>query len=158
MEIIHIIFIGIISCLCMDLWQRFLKITLKINPSDWAIVGRWFVLSISKGKVYNPNIDNENPIINELAIGWVVHYSVAILYSLVFFILYNFQVLNASYIDGIVFGFISVIIPWFFFMPLLGKGFLALKTPSPIIACTLAIGSHVVIGLSIGLLFQIFGY
>jgi hypothetical protein len=43
-------------------------------------------------------------------------------------------------------------------MPLLGKGFLALKTPSPAMACTLAIGSHVVIGLSIGFLFQIFGY
>ena len=158
MEIIHIIFIGVISCLSMDLWQRFLKILFQINPSDWGVVGRWFVLFISKGKVYNPNIDNETPIKNELAIGWVVHYGVAILYSLVFFILYNFQVLNASYIDGIIFGFVSVIIPWFFFMPLLGKGFLAFKTPSPVMACSLAIGSHVVIGLSIGFLFQIFGY
>jgi len=156
MEIIHIIFIGVISCLSMDLWQRFLKILFQINPSDWGVVGRWFVLSISKGKVYNPNIDNETPIKNELAIGWVVHYGVAILYSLVFFILYNFQVLNASYIDGIVFGLVSVIIPWFFFMPAMGAGIMASNTPNPRLACTLAFATHGVFGTSLGLLFQIF--
>ncbi|MDA0915787.1 MAG: DUF2938 family protein [Candidatus Puniceispirillales bacterium] len=158
MEVVHIIIIGILSCVAMDLWQRILKIIFQINPSDWAVVGRWFVLLITSGKLYNPNIDSEQSIKNELPIGWIVHYSVAILYSLVFFIFYKFQILNASYLDGIVFGLISVIVPWFFFMPILGKGFLATKTPSPLMACSLAIGSHFVIGLSIGSFFQIFGY
>ena len=90
MDIIHIVIIGILSCIAMDLWQRLLKIMINVSPSDWSVVGRWFILSITKGKVYNPNIDNESPIKNELSIGWVVHYSVAILYSFVFFILYSF--------------------------------------------------------------------
>lgn len=85
MELFHIIIIGVISCCAMDLWQRFLKFSFGINPSDWAVVGRWFVLSISKGKIYNPDIDNEPVIKKELLIGWLVHYSVAILYSFVFF-------------------------------------------------------------------------
>ena len=158
MELFHIIIIGIISCCAMDLWQRLLKFLFGINPSDWAVVGRWFVLSISKGKIYNPDIDNEPVIKKELLIGWLVHYSVAILYSFIFFILIKYEIFIASFFDGIKFGLLSVIIPWFFFMPILGKGFLAIKTPSPLLACSLAIWSHTVIGISIGTLFKLFGY
>ncbi len=158
MEIFHIIIIGIISCFAMDIWQRLLKLLFRINPSDWAVVGRWFLLSISKGKVYNPIIEEESPINNELKIGWVVHYTVAIMYSIFFFVLLKYKICNASFFDGITFGIASVIVPWFFFMPILGKGFLGLKTPSPFLACTLAIGSHAVIGLSIGTSYQFLGY
>ena len=42
MEIFHIVIIGIVSCLTMDMWQRLLKLLYDINPSDWGVVGRWF--------------------------------------------------------------------------------------------------------------------
>tara|TARA_B100000614_G_scaffold69801_1_gene62004 strand:+ start:131 stop:607 length:477 start_codon:yes stop_codon:yes gene_type:complete len=158
MEIFHIVIIGIVSCLAMDMWQRLLKLLYDINPSDWGVVGRWFVLVVFRGKIYNPTIDEEVPIKNELMIGWIVHYSVAILYSVFFFILLKYEICGASLMNGIIFGLISVIIPWFFFMPVLGKGFLGIKTPSPFMACSLAVGSHIAIGASIGGFYQIFGY
>jgi len=158
MELFHIIVIGILSCVAMDFWQRILKTLFKIPPSDWAVVGRWFILSISKGRVYNPNIDNESFIKKELPIGWLVHYTVAVIYSLVFFVLIEYEIFTASFFDGIKFGLLSVVIPWFFFMPILGKGFFAIKTPAPLLACSLALWSHVVIGSTIGILFQFFGY
>ena len=158
MEIFHIVIIGIVSCLAMDMWQRLLKLLYDINPSDWGVVGRWFVLVLSRGKIYNPTIDEEVPIKNELMIGWIVHYSVAILYSVFFFILLKCEICGASLMNGIIFGLISVIIPWFFFMPVLGKGFLGIKTPSPFMACSLAVGSHIAIGAPIGGFYQIFGY
>ena len=158
MELFHIIIIGILSCFAMDLWQRILKLLFGINPSDWSVVGRWFVLLISKGKIYSPNIDNEAVIKNELSIGWLVHYGVAIMYSGAFFMLIKQQIFITSFFDGIKFGLASVVVPWFFFMPILGKGFLAIKTPSPLLACSSAIWSHTVIGISIALLFQFFGY
>ena len=158
MEILNIIIIGIISCFAMDIWQRLLKMTYGINPSDWAIVGRWYVLLISKAKIYNPIIEEVPPIKNELKIGWAVHYTVAIMYSIFFYMLLKHNICNASIFNGVVFGLLSVVVPWFFFMPVLGKGFLGLKTPSPFLSCSLAIGSHVVIGLSIGILYQLFGY
>ena len=114
MEIFHIVIIGIVSCLAMDMWQRLLKLLYDINPSDWGVVGRWFVLVVFRGKIYNPTIDEEVPIKNELMIGWIVHYSVAILYSVFFFILLKYEICGASLMNGIVFGLISVIIPWFF--------------------------------------------
>ena len=158
MEIFHMVIIGIVSCVVMDLWQRLLKLLYSINPSDWGVVGRWFLLLVSRGKIYNPTIDEETPIKNELMIGWIVHYSVAILYSIFFYILLEYGICTASLINGIIFGLISVVVPWFFFMPVLGKGFLGMKTPSPLMACSLAVGSHIAIGASIGGFYQIFGY
>ncbi len=158
MEIFHIVIIGIVSCIVMDLWQRLLKLLYSINPSDWSVVGRWFVLVVSDRQIYNPTIDQVAPIKNELMIGWIVHYSVAILYSIFFYILLEYGICNASLINGIIFGLISVVVPWFFFMPVLGKGFLGMKTPSPLMACSLAVGSHIAIGASIGGFYQIFGY
>ena len=158
MEIFHIVIIGIVSCVVMDLWQRLLKLLYSINPSDWSVVGRWFVLVVSDRQIYNPTIDQVEPIKNELIIGWIVHYSVAILYSIFFYILLEYGICSASLINGIIFGLISVVVPWFFFMPVLGKGFLGMKTPSPLMACSLAVGSHIAIGASIGGFYQIFGY
>ena len=40
MDIIHIIIIGILSCIAMDLWQRLLKLMINVSPSDWSVVGR----------------------------------------------------------------------------------------------------------------------
>ena len=158
MEIFHIVIIGIVSCVVMDLWQRLLKLLYSINSSDWSVVGRWFVLVVSDRQIYNPTIDQVAPIKNELMIGWIVHYSVAILYSIFFYILLAYGICSASLINGIIFGLISVVVPWFFFMPVLGKGFLGMKTPSPLMACSLAVGSHIAIGASIGGFYQIFGY
>ena len=158
MEIFHIVIIGIVSCVVMDVWQRLLKLLYSINPSDWSVVGRWFVLVVSYRQIYNPTIDQVAPIKNELMIGWIVHYSVAILYSIFFYILLEYGICTASLINGIIFGLISVVVPWFFFMPVLGKGFLGMKTPSPLMVCSLAVGSHIAIGASIGGFYQIFGY
>ena len=158
MEIFHVVIIGIASCVVMDVWQRLLKLLYSINPSDWSVVGRWFVLVVLERQIYNPTIDQVAPIKNELMIGWIVHYSVAILYSIFFYILLEYGICTASLINGIIFGLISVVVPWFFFMPVLGKGFLGMKTPSPLMACSLAVGSHIAIGASIGGFYQIFGY
>ena len=155
----HIIFVGLLSCLVMDLWQRLLKLTYGINPSDWKIIGRWFIFLILKQKVYNPNIENEKPFKNELIIGWVFHYFIGIFYSLGFFVLMQFfDIFKANLIDGLIFGLVTLVIPWFFMLPVLGKGFLASKTPRPFFISSLSIWSHVAIGVAIGLFYKFFGY
>ena len=111
MEIFHIVIIGIVSCLAMDMWQRLLKLLYDINPSDWGVVGRWFLLVMSRGKIYNRTIDEEDPIKNELIIGWMVHYSVAIMYSVFFFILLEYEICKNIVITTI--G--SVMLYYFFF-------------------------------------------
>ncbi len=155
----HIIIVGLLSCLVMDVWQRLLKLTYGINPSDWKIIGRWFIYLVLKQKVYNPNIENEEPYENELLIGWIFHYFIGIVYSLGFFILMKvYNIFEANLIDGLIFGLVTLVIPWFFMLPVLGKGFLALNTPRPFFISSLSIWSHVAIGVAIGLFFKLFGY
>ena len=143
----------------MDLWQRLLKLTYGINPSDWKIIGRWFIYLVLKQKIYNPNIENESAYNNELMIGWIFHYFIGVVYSFGFFILMEYyNVFKATLIDGLIFGLVTLVIPWFFMLPVLGKGFLAMKTPRPLFISSLSVWSHVAIGIAIGLFYKSFGY
>ena len=75
---------------------------------------------ILKQKVYNPNIENEKPYKNELLIGWIFHYFIGVVYSIGFFILMKFyNVFEANLLDGLIFGLVTLVIPWFFMLPVL---------------------------------------
>ena len=115
--IYHIIIVGLLSCLVMDLWQRLLKLTYGINPSDWKIIGRWFIYLVLKQKIYNPNIENESAYNNELMIGWIFHYFIGVVYSFGFYFMEYYNVFEATLIDGLIFGLVTLVIPWFFMLP-----------------------------------------
>jgi len=93
---------------------------------------------------------------NELAFGWLVHYGVAIGYAAVYAWLMQANILQAAFGDGLIFGVLSVAVPWFFFLPCLGKGMMARLTPNPPLVCALALMVHSLFGVSIGLGFAIF--
>ena len=112
-----------------------------------------------KRKIYNPNIENESAYNNELMIGWIFHYFIGVVYSFGFFILMEYyNVFEATLIDGLIFGLVTLVIPWFFMLPVLGKGFLAMKTPRPLFISSLSVWSHLASGIAIGLLYKSFGY
>ena len=153
------IFAGIFCCIAMDIWQRILFLTLDIPPSNWSSAGRWLIMLISKKIFVNQNLDNENPIKYELQIGWVFHYCVAIGYGFAYyFFMTVFDVLDTSIFSGLIFGLISVVIPWFFFLPVTGKGFMGNKTPNPNLTKLLSTCSHVVLGIFLAAGFSFLGY
>ena len=71
-------------------------------------------------------------------------------------ILYKFNLLGVGPIDGMIFGIISVVVPWFFFLPALGNGVLGRLTPKPILVCSLALMMHTIFGMSIGTGYLVF--
>ena len=150
---------GIFCCVAMDIWQRILFLTLDIPPSNWSSAGRWLIMLISKKIFFNKNLDNENPIKYELQIGWVFHYCVAIGYGFAYyFFLTVFDVFDTSIFSGFIFGLISVVIPWFFFLPVTGKGFMGNKTSNPNLTKLLSTCSHVVLGIFLAAGFSFLGY
>ena len=156
MTIIAILAVGVLSCVCFDIWQRLLVVLFKIPTSNWAIVGRWLVLGVTKGLWLNPNLISFPAFPNELKIGWVFHYFVAIIYAIIFFLLAHFfESVEFNWLSGLIFGMLSVIVPWFFFMPATGSGFLALRSENPTLACFLAFCAHSVFGLAMGIFFGI---
>jgi hypothetical protein len=150
----EIIAVGVFSCVVFDLWQRVFKLLTGIPPSNWAMVGRWLLNLIKNQQVFVNNITAIKSYESELPIGWIFHYFVAILYAVVYFLLMEIKMLNPGFSDGLIFGIISVIVPWFFFQPALGNGLLASKTPEPLKVCMLALMMHTIFGIAIGIGFQ----
>ena len=91
---------------------------------------------------------------HETPTGWVVHYAVGIAYAYVLFILVQLGIFEPTITHGLVFGVVSVLVPWLFFMPAMGNGIMASKTPNPKAACALALMMHSLFGLSLGVGFS----
>ena len=153
---ITILVVGILACAVLDFWQRFLLFLFKIPPSNWAMVGRWFINFLKTRAWVQNNLAKQKPVRNELYIGWVFHYLVAVLYAFLYFFLFEKGIVEMDIIDGVIFGIISVVVPWFFFMPAMGSGLFGMKTANPVLACILAFFSHTCFGGSLGLFFKLF--
>jgi hypothetical protein len=154
-EVTAILLAGVIACLAMDAWQQILKRITGIPATNWAMVGRWFVLTLKRGTMYHPTIDNEPPAPNELPIGWIVHYFVSVMYAVIYLVLMIDRVIEPTLADGFLFGAASVVVPWFYFMPCMGKGVMGKLTPNPQKACLISLSSHLVYGTAMGLGFLI---
>ena len=151
---VELILIGIASCVVFDLWQRVFQRFTSIPPSNWTIVGRWFIGLISNGRLMANQLSEEPEEKHETTVGWIVHYGVGIFYAYVFAVLVQFELVKPTIIDGFLFGVASVVVPWLFFMPALGIGILANRAPNPRLECALALMMHSIFGLSLGVGFS----
>ena len=111
---------------------------------------------MTSGQLIACDLESQAERKNELVVGWLVHYGVAIGYAAVYAWLMHATFLRAGLVDGLIFGVMSVAVPWFFFLPCLGKGILARLTPNPPLVCALAWMMHALFGVSIGLGFAVF--
>ena len=154
-SVLIICIVGIVACAVLDMWQRLIHAIFKFPPSNWAMVGRWLIL-FSKSRVWvQSNLSEQGSIKNELYVGWLFHYMVAVVYALFYFMLFKQSIVQFELFDGAIFGLISVIVPWLFFMPAMGSGILASKTPNPQLSCILALFAHIIFGSALGLLFKL---
>ena len=147
--------VGVLSCLVLDLWQRVLFFCFGISPTNWGTVGRWFILFLRTRKWIHIDLPNASEIHREVTIGWLFHYLISIVYAGLFFLLWKGGFVNTGALGGLVFGIISVIVPWFFFMPALGVGILSKRGDNPFKSCILALIAHAIYGTTIGVLMQI---
>lgn len=148
MFILQAILSGLIATLFLDIWQRILATSVGIPPSNWALVGRWFV-SAKRGRLFPGAVAQlpEEP--NELKIGWIGHYVTGVVYGFLYLAVLALLGMAPSLLNGLVFGALSAVVPWFFFMPAMGAGTLAKNTPNPQKTCVLALLAHTVFGLGL---------
>jgi hypothetical protein len=146
---------GIGACLIFDIWQRIFAIATGIPPSNWAMVGRWLFGVLSGKGLIARDLAAQPARLNEAAAGWTLHYIVAVGYAALYAALMQAGWLRAGLGDGLVFGLISVVVPWLFFMPALGNGMMARLTPNPPRACAVALVMHAVFGLALGVAFAL---
>ena len=147
--LIAILLGGIGGCLAMDIWQRIVYAATGNPPSNWAMVGRWFYYTATEFRLFQRDIEDKPAISYELKLGWVAHYLVGGAYALVYLVISMNGWLDYTITDGLIFGGLSVVVPWFFFLPAMGKGIMARNTPAPFKICLLALLTHFVFGVGV---------
>ena len=143
--------LGIGANVLFDLWQRGLALATGGPPPNWAPIGRWF-WHLRDGKVFHDDIGKAAPYARELALGWIGHYAIGVVYGVVFALIVGPGWLAAPrLLPAWIFGLVTVGFGWFLLQPGLGMGWAASRTPNPARVRLLNLAGHTVFGLGLWL-------
>ncbi|MCF2856139.1 DUF2938 domain-containing protein [Pseudoalteromonas sp. SMS1] len=142
--------LGVGATMLMDVYSFLLKRIFKIQPLDYALVGRWALYLICQLQLRHDSIMQSPKRRGESTLGWVLHYAIGIIFASLFIELS--LLLNLSpqcVIWSIAFGTVTVMFPFFVMQPCFGFGVAASKAPSPNLARMKSLAAHAVFGLGI---------
>lgn len=140
---------GVFATVVLDLWQRLLFAIAGVPPANWGLIGRWFA-HMPRGRFVHDAIAEAEPVANEAAIGWILHYLIGIAYGFAYLGLVVLLLGGApSLLNGFLFGLASVVIPWFLMQPALGLGVMGRRTPKPWVPTLNALAGHVLYGVAL---------
>jgi Protein of unknown function (DUF2938) len=141
--------LGLGATLVMDLWNFFLRYTFKVASPNYCLVGRW--LRHMPAGVFRHNKITAAPAKSaECLIGWAAHYAIGIVFAWMLLCLVTPDWLQApSLMPAILFGLVSVALPFFVMQPAFGMGFAASKTPAPNQARLRSLLNHAVFGVGL---------
>ncbi len=154
------ILIGIAATVILDLWALVAKRAYDAAGPNWALAGRWFA-HMKQGRYHHDNIADAMPVRGELAIGWIAHYAVGIVYGLMVVAIWYFQkavypTLLAPLLVGLV---VATCAAWFVMQPGMGLGVAARKTPDPMRMRLRILINHAVFSLAMYLTaIALYGY
>lgn len=104
---------GIGGTVFMDIWAIVLHRFFGQSAPNWAPVGRWF-WHVPKGRIFHDSIATAAPYEHELALGWISHYAVGILYGIVLALIVPAAwFAEPSFIQPWVVGIVTVGAGWF---------------------------------------------
>lgn len=125
------VLIGIGATVLMDIWAIVLHLAFSQPKPNWAPAGRWF-RHLANGKVFHESIAAAEPYRHELALGWIGHYAVGILYGVILALVMGPGWMAApTFLPAWIWGIITIGAGWFLMQPGLGLGWAASKTPNP---------------------------
>ena len=141
--------VGIGATLLMDLWNLFLKSAFNIPSLNYCLLGRW-LRHIPEGTFRHASIAAAPAKSSECAVGWAAHYTIGVVFALVFVALTSgHSLLNPSFLPALFYGIATVVFPFFILQPALGLGIAASKTPKPTQARLKSLVTHTVFGIGL---------
>jgi DUF2938 family protein len=141
--------IGIGATLVMDLWNLFLKHGFGIPSLNYCLLGRW-VRYMPGGTLRHTNITAAPQKPFECTVGWIAHYTIGVVFALVFVILSSGDWLARPTLPpALLFGLGTVVFPFFILQPSLGLGIAASRTPRPMQARLKSLVTHTVFGVGL---------
>ncbi|UJW74241.1 DUF2938 domain-containing protein [Rhizobium sp. SL42] len=143
------VIIGAGATALMDIWAIVLSRVFGQPKANWAPVGRWF-WHLKNGTVFHDSIANAEPYKHELALGWISHYAVGILYGILLAVLVGPDwFADPTFLPAWILGIVTVGAGWFLLQPGLGIGWAASKTPNPAKVRSLNLVAHTVFAIGL---------
>lgn len=145
------ILMGLAGTVAMDIWAWVLARLCVAPFPNWAMPGRWLG-HIAKGRLFHADIGAAQPVKGELALGWLLHYGVGVIYGIVFAHLAGVVwVAKPDFLTVWVFSLITIAAGWFLLQPGMGLGWVASKTPNPWKVRGLGLVAHTVFAIGMWL-------
>lgn len=137
--------IGIGASLIMDLWNLFLKLAFSIPSLNYCLLGRW-LFHILEGNFRHASITAAPQKPFECSIGWIAHYTIGIVFALVFVLASGDWLTRPTLLPALLYGIGTVVFPLFILQPSFGLGIAASKAPKPTQARLKSLMTHTIFG------------
>ena len=149
LSLISAILIGLGATLIADLWALFLKRVFKIASPNYCLVGRW-LRYMPEGIFKHSNIAAAPQKSAECTVGWIAHYMIGITFAIAFVAFVGNNWLQyPKIIPAIIFGVVTVLMPFFIMQPSFGLGLAASKTSNPTQARFHSLINHTAFGIGL---------
>ena len=149
LSLISAILIGLGATLTTDLWALFLNRAFKIASPNYCLVGRW-LRYMPEGTFTHSNIASAPQKSAECMIGWIAHYMIGITFAIAFVAwVGNNWLQHPTLLPAILFGIVTVLMPFFIMQPAFGLGLAASKTSNPMQARLRSLMNHIVFGIGL---------
>lgn len=149
LSLISAILIGLGATLTTDLWALFLNRAFKIPAPNYCLVGRW-LRTMPEGTFTHSNIASAPQKNAECTVGWIAHYMIGITFAIAFVALAgNNWLQHPTLIPAIIFGVVTVLMPFFIMQPSFGLGLAASKTSNPAQARLRSLMNHIAFGVGL---------
>lgn len=144
---------GLAGATAADVGRTLYQWVTGFPPVNWSITGRWFLM-VLQGQPYVPGIGTAPSLPHELLAGHAAYYTIAVVFAGVYLTLLKLMKQQPTLWNGLVFGWVTMVFPFFVQMPLMGSGVLASATATPwlVIGRTLVHHSSFGLGLALGAL------
>ena len=149
LSLISAILIGLGATLTTDLWALFLSRAFMIPAPNYCLVGRW-LRTMPEGIFRHSNIAFAPQKSAECTVGWIAHYMIGITFAIAFVALAgNNWLQHPTLIPAIIFGVVTVLMPFFIMQPSFGLGLAASKTSNPAQVRLRSLMNHIAFGVGL---------
>lgn len=141
--------VGLGATLFMDLSTLLLSPVFGAPSDTYRLVGRW-LCHMPDGTFMHANIAAASRKRFERAVGWTAHYVLGVLYALsLVAIVSGTWLAQPTILPAIVFGIVSILVPFLLMQPSFGIGIAASKAPSPGQARLKGLAGHTAFGIGL---------
>lgn len=143
--------IGVGATALLDLWALFLNRAFGIPLANWAAVGRWFAY-LPRSRFAHDTIAETPPVKGELAIGWIMHYLIGVLFAAIVLLFWGLDWARyPTLLPALIVGVVTVGCGWFILQPGMGFGLAASKRPNANQVRLIGLINHIIFGFGLWL-------